>query len=158
MKKIGSILGHSGAILTVALAAISPFVLMGWFEKAVGDMGLRIHPAYSGGQISHTIARSGYRIVVYKKVGRTTPWQRVSPFIQAQWTPVSGLPAAVSDDVDLDGDGRADVRVSFTTAGLNMDVQPLDPRYHAMHSQGVTSFSTLIARVNDAIVVRLPAD
>ena len=35
---------------------------------------------------------------------------------------------------------------------------PLDPRYRVLHTNGVTSFSALIARVNNAVVVRLPVD
>jgi hypothetical protein len=31
-------------------------------------------------------------------------------------------------------------------------------RYRPMHSRGVTSFSALIARVNDSLVVRIPLD
>jgi hypothetical protein len=158
MKKLNSILGHSGAILTVVLAAASPFVLFGWFQNAIGGMGLRIHPSFSGGELSHTITRPDYRIEVFRSVGRTTPWQRVHPFIQARWTPAAGLPASVSDEVDLDGDGTPDVRVAFRPADLVVDVAPLDARYRAMHSRGVTSFSELIARVNDAVVVRLPVD
>ncbi len=158
MKRITSIFGHTGAILTVVIAAIGPFLLFGWFERAIGGLGLKIHPEYSGGELSHTITRPGYRILILKRVGKTTPWQRVEPFIQAQWTPVSSLPPSVSDDVDLDGDGKADVRVSFKPADLIVDATPLDPRYHKMHSKGVTSFSALIARVNDGIVVRLPVD
>jgi hypothetical protein len=158
MKRITSVLGYSGAILTVLLAAVTPFVLLGGFQSAIGSLGLKIHPTFSGGELSHTLVRSGYKIVVYKRVGRTTPLQRVEPFIQAQWTPVSALPPSVSDEVDLDGDGRADVRVAFAPAKLAVDVMPLDPRYHTMHSTGVTSFSQLIAQVNDAVVVRLPVD
>ena len=156
MKRIGSIAGHWGAILTVVLAALSPFVLFGWFEHAIGGMGLKVNAEYSGGELSHTIARTGYWILVNKRVGKATPWQRVDPFVQVQWTPGARLPALVADDVDLDGDGKPDVRVTFRPADLVVDVTPLDPRYHSMHSKGVTSFSALIARVNDGIVVRVP--
>jgi len=37
-----------------------------------------------------------------------------------------------------------------------VDVTPLGARYRPMHSRGVTSFSALIARVKDGIVVRIP--
>jgi|WetSurMetagenome_2_1015567.scaffolds.fasta_scaffold907005_2 hypothetical protein len=158
MKRLTSILGHSGAIAALVLAAISPFLLFGWFQQAIGAMGLKIHPSYSGGAVSHIVARPGYRILVYERVGKTTPWQRVAPFVQASWVPTAGLPASVSDDVDLDKDGKPDVRVTFKPADLAVDVIPLNPRYRPMHSNGVTSFSALIARVDDRIVVRLPVD
>jgi hypothetical protein len=156
MKTAGSIIGHGAAVLTVVLAALSPFVLFGWFVQAIGGMGLSVHPGYSGGELSHTITRPGYRILVYRRVGKTTPWQRIDPFVQLRWTPAANLPPSVSDEVDVDGDGREDVRVTFRTADAVMDTVPLASRFRAVHSNGVTSFSNLIARVNDSIVVRLP--
>lgn len=158
MKRLRSILGYSGAILTVALAAITPFVLYGWFQNAIGGLGLKVHPEFSGGEVGHTITRPGYRMLVYRKVERATRWQRVDPFVQIEWTPASGLPAQVSEDVDLDGDGAADVRVAFRPAELVVDAAPLHAPYRASHSRGVTSFSLLIARVDDRILVRLPVE
>jgi len=158
MTRLKSILGYSGAILTVVCAAIAPFLLFGWFTHAIGAAGLRIHPTFSGGDVSHTIERPGYRIVVHKRVGRTSPWQRVGPFVQLVWTPGARLPATVSDEVDLDGDGQPDVRVSFQPAALVLDAVPLHPWCRPVHSRGVTSFGELIARVNGDIVVRLPVD
>jgi hypothetical protein len=158
MKNIKTVLGYSGAILTVALAAATPFVLLGGFTRAIGGLGLKIHPSFSGGELSHTVPGPGYRILVRQRAGKTSPLQRTEPFVQAEWNPLATLPASVSDEVDLDGDGRADVRVAFRPADLVVDVTPLDSRHRAMHSAGVTSFSALIARVNDSIVVRVPVD
>jgi hypothetical protein len=156
MKKLRSILGNTGAVLTLALAALTPFLLYGWFQTAIGAAHLRIDPTYSGGEISHVIARPGYRIVVNRPVPRRSPLQRIGPFVQLTWTPADRLPANFSDDVDLDGDGVPDVRVAIDTQHLVVDVTPLGARYRSMHSQGVTSFSALIARVKDGIVVRIP--
>lgn len=50
------------------------------------------------------------------------------------------------------------LKVNRTLTNLAVDVTPLNGRYRAMHSQGVTSFSALIARVNDSIVVRMPVN
>ena len=60
--------------------------------------------------------------------------------------------------MDLDGDGAPDVRVAIDTHNLVVDVPPLTARYRPMHSQGVTYFSALNARVNDSLVVRIPLD
>ena len=156
MKKLRSILGNSGAVLTLALAALTPFLLFGWFQSAIGAAHLHIDPTYSGGEISHVIERPGYRIVVNRPVPRRSPLQRIGPFVQLAWTPAAALPAHLSDDLDLDGDGAPDVRVAIDTHNLVVDVAPLNARYRPMHSRGVTSFSALIARVKDGIVVRIP--
>jgi hypothetical protein len=158
MKKLRSILGHSGAVLTLVLALLSPFLLFGWFEKAIGAAGLHISPVYSGGEVARVIAREGYRIVVYRPTLRGSPLQRIDPFIQMRWTPEAGLPNAVVDDVDLDGDGTPDVQVRFNPARLVVDVSPLDRHYRPMHSAGVISFSALIGRVGEDIVVRIPLE
>jgi len=156
MRKLRSILGNSGAVLTLALAVLAPFLLFGWFQSAIGAAHLRIDPTYSGGEISHVIERQGYRIVVNRPVPRRSPLQRIGPFVQITWTPADRLPARLSDEVDLDGDGVPDVRVAIDTQNLVVDVTPLGARYRPMHSRGVTSFSALIARVKDGIVVRIP--
>ena len=156
MKKLRSILGNTGAVLTLALAVLAPFLLFGWFQAAIGAARLHIDPTYSGGEISHVIQRPGYRIVVNRPVPRRSPLQRIGPFIQLAWTPAASLPAHLSDDVDLDGDGAPDIRVAIDSHNLVVDVTPLTARYRPMHSQGVTSFSALIARVQDALVVRIP--
>ena len=156
MKRLRSILGNTGAVVTLALAVLTPFLLIGWFQSAIGSTRLRIDPAYSGGEVSRIIQRDGYRIVVNRPVLKRSPWQRVDSFVQIAWTPANRLPARVSEQVDVDGDGTPDVLVGFDTQKLVVDVTPLNPRYRAMHSQGVTSFSALIARVNDGVVVRIP--
>lgn len=158
MKKLTSILGHSGAIAALVVAVLGPFLLFGWFQTGIGAMGLKIHPSYSGGAVSCVVGRPGYRILVHERVGATTPWQRVAPFVQADWVPASALPAYVSDNVDVDGDGKPDFRVAFKPAELTVDAVALNPRYRPLHSRGVTSFSALIARVNDGIVVRIPVE
>ncbi|MGA2268814.1 MAG: hypothetical protein ABSH44_10125 [Bryobacteraceae bacterium] len=156
MKRLRSILGNSGAVLTLVLAVLAPFLLFGWFQGAIGAARLHIDPTYSGGEVWCVIEREGYRMVVNHPVSRRLPWQRIGPFVQITWTPADRLPARVSEQIDIDGDGTPDVLVTFDSKNLIVDVTPLGARYRAMHSQGVTSFSALIARVKDGIVVRIP--
>jgi hypothetical protein len=156
MKKMRSILGNAGAWVTIALAVLTPFLLYGWFERAVGSAGLRIDPEYTGGEIARVIQRDGYRIEVYRPLARRSPLQEIDPFVQMTWRPADRLPARVSDEVDVDGDGVPDLLVSFDPKTLQGAVTPRDGRFRAMRGSGVTSFSELIARVNDGIVVRAP--
>ncbi len=156
MKKLRSILGNTGAWLALAAALLTPFVLLGWFQRAIGASRLRIHPVYSGGEIARVVDRGDYRIEVFRPVRRSSPLQRIGSFVQLSWKPAAHLPARVSDEVDVDGDGAPDLRVSFNPARMEVEVEPRDRRFQPMRSAGVTSFSALIARVNDAIVVRAP--
>ncbi|MBZ5585074.1 MAG: hypothetical protein LAQ30_23260 [Acidobacteriia bacterium] len=156
MRKLRSLLGNTGAVLTLAAALLTPFLLLGWFQRAIGSAGLRVHPEYSGGEIARVVERGDYRIEVFRPVPRSSPLQRIGPFVQMAWKPAARLPARVSDEVDVDGDGAPDLLVSFDPARLEVAVAPRNARFQAMRSAGVTSFSALIARVGDAIVVRAP--
>ena len=60
--------------------------------------------------------------------------------------------------MDLDGDGTPDLKVSFDTASLRMEVTPLHAGYRGVHVKGMISFSEPIARVKDGIVVRVPLE
>ena len=158
MKRLRSILGNAGAVATLAVALVTPFLLMGKFEDAVAALRLRIDPQYSGGEVARVIQREGYQVVVRRPVRRRSQLQRTHPFVQMTWTPAAKLPARVSEEVDLDGDGTPDLKVRFDTASLRMEVTPLHAGYRAVHVKGAISFSELIARVNDGIVVRVPLE
>jgi len=162
MHRIRPILGYGGAVLTLTAALLTPFFLYGWFEKVIGSTGLTIHPVYSGGEVSHVIPRGAYSILVNRPVLKTSPLQRHNSFIQLTWTPVAGLPAHVADEVDLDRDGRLDVRVEFDVPkdaerDLEVRATPLSGRVRAMYVKGTSSLFALIARVKDTVVVRIPA-
>jgi hypothetical protein len=161
MKRLKSILGYTAAALTVAAAVLTPFLLFEFFTKRVAATGVRVDPAYTGGEIARETARAGYRVRVHRPVRPHTPLQRLDPFVQLDWTPASALPPRISEEADLDGDGRPDIRVSFAVPGdpavaLRVDVEPLNGLAKPLRGAGKESFSTLIARVGDSIVVRVP--
>jgi hypothetical protein len=153
-------LGYTGAVVTVFAAVLVPFVLYGQFSKAFASLGLHVDEMYSGGPKVRTVQLSGYTIDVHRQVSPHL-FQTEKPFVQLDWKPVSALPAHVSDVVDIDGDGQPDVRVTFDVprdpkALLRVDVESLNPRYKAMQIVGKPKFSSLIVRVDDAILVRIP--
>ncbi|MFZ0960016.1 MAG: hypothetical protein WAO35_03865 [Terriglobia bacterium] len=161
MRRLLAVLGYSVAVLTIAVAVVGPVFWFGFFGHAAASTRLRIDPMYTGGEPARTIARDGYRIVVYKPVPKRAPLSQAVPFVQIVWTPASKLPATISESVDLDGDGRPDCVVSFSVprdpkAKLNVNVEPLTPSVLPMHHVSFDSWSSLIARVNDTIIVRVP--
>ncbi len=158
--RILSILAYTGAGLMLLVAVCVPFVLMGVFSNVVAHAGLHIDATYSGGTIARTIQRDGYRIVVYQPV-QPRLLERVEPFVQIVFEPADSLPAHVSDEVDLDGDGRPDVRVSFSLpadAGTKMrgDVTALNGGYVSLANVADKSFSRMVVRAGNQIVVRVP--
>jgi hypothetical protein len=135
---------------------------MGVFSNVVAHAGLHIDATYSGGTIARTIQREGYRIVVYQPV-QPRLLERVEPFVQIVFEPVNSLPARVSDEVDLDGDGRPDVLVSFSVpadagAKLRGDVTALNGGYVSLVNVADQSFSRMVVRSGNQIVVRVPVN
>ena len=161
MKRLIPILGYTAAALTVIAAVLIPFLLMNVFTRGVAATGVRIDPSFTGGEPVRTVQQAGYQVVIHRPVLRRSPLARVDSFVQLDWKPAAALPARVSEEIDLDGDGRADLRAVFEVprdpgAGLHVDVTPLTGHVRPMLGVGKESFSSLIARVGDAIVVRVP--
>jgi hypothetical protein len=161
MKRLTAILGYGAAVLTIAVAVVGPLVWFGVFSRAAAKTSLRIDPIYTGGEPARTIARDGYQIVIYRPVPKRAPLSQAASFVQIVWKPAAALPPAISDPVDLDGDGQPDCQVSFQAprdprAKLRVTVKSFTNLVQPMNEVGKDSFSSLIARVNDTIVVRVP--
>ena len=160
MKMPTAKLGYTAAGLTVFAAVLAPFLLWGLLTKGFSSLGLHVDEVYTGGAKIRTVQAAGYTIDIHRQVSPHL-FQREKPFVQLDWKPASALPPHVSDVVDIDGDGKPDIRVSFDVprdakTPLRVDVEPLNPRYEAMQNVGKDKFSALIVRVDDAILVRIP--
>ena len=158
--KLRAKLGVAGAVLTLVAALLVPFVMYGLITKGVTQLGLHVDEVYSGGPAVRTIQKDGYAIVVHRPV-MPHMLQSEKPFVQIDWKPVGALPARVSDVVDVDGDGRPDIRVSFDAkndpkAELRVNVELMNNRFEAMRNAGKEKYSRLIVRVDDSILVRVP--
>lgn len=158
--KLRPILGYTAASATVLAALLTPFVLFPRFASGFAALPLHVDEVYSGGPKARTVEMGAYSIEIHRPV-RPHFLQSEKPFVQLDWTPVSALPAHVSDMVDIDGNGQPDISVSFDVpkdpkAPLRVNVEPLTPRYQAMHGVGKERFSRLIVRVDNEILVRVP--
>ena len=158
--KVRATLGYTAAGATVLLALLVPFFLYGQFTKGFASLGLHVDEMYSGGPKVRTIQTATYSIDIHRPVFPHM-LQTEKPFVQLDWKPVNALPQHVSDMVDIDGDGKPDVYVSFDVpkdpkAPLRLDVESLNPRYEAMRNVGKQKYSSLIVRVDNAILVRIP--
>jgi hypothetical protein len=153
-------LGYTAAALTMLAALLTPFLLMGSFAKGFVALGLHVDEIYSGGPKLRIVPMGSYSIVFHRPVSPHV-LQSAKPFVQLDWTPVSALPRHVSDLVDMDGDGRPDLRVTFDVpqnpkAPLRVNVESFNPRYEAVQNAGKEEYSRLIVRVDNAILVRVP--
>ena len=153
-------LGYTAAGLTILVAVLVPFQLTGLFTKGFAALGLHVDEIYSGGPKVRTIKSANYSVDIHRTV-YPHMLQSETPYVQLDWSPVNSLPARVSDQVDIDGDGQPDVRVNFDVpkdprAPLRVNIDSLNPRYEAMRQVGKDRFSRLIVRVDNAILVRIP--
>lgn len=160
MKLPTSKLGYTAAFITVVAAILVPFFLTGYFSKVFASMGFHVDEMYSGGPKVRTIAVGEYSIDVHRQVDPHM-LQREKSFVQLDWKPVSKLPSIVSDLVDIDGDSRPDVRVDFAVPSdektpLTATVRSMNPRFQSREHLAKDKLSSLIVRVDDAIVVRVP--
>lgn len=153
-------LGYTAAALTMLAALLTPFLLVGSIAKGFAALPLHVDEIYSGGPKLRTLPMGSYAIAIHRQVSPHM-LQSEKPFVQLDWTPASALPRHVSDLVDVDGDGRPDLRISFDVpqdpkASLRVDVESFNPRYEAMQNAGKEKYSRLIVRVDNAILVRIP--
>jgi hypothetical protein len=160
MTRLTGALGYTAAVATLLAALLTPFVLIGGFTRGVAALGLRVDPVYLGGREARVVSRDGYAIAVNEIVRPAGLWPQAGPFVQLTWSPASKLPAHVADEVDVDGDGRADVLMSFDVprdagAELSADAVARSPMVATVRLAG-HAFDAMIVRVGDRIVVRLP--
>jgi len=158
--KILPVLAYMGAAATLVLAALTPFVLMGYFSRLVAATGIHVDPVYTGGTVARTLPRGAYQIDIYSPV-LPHALQHVDPFVQIAFRPVSALPTHFSEAIDLDGDGQPDVQVSFTlpaNAKLRPagDVVALNGKYQSFRIPVAGSFSQLMVEANGAMLLRVP--
>ena len=161
MKRLISLLGYTAAGLTVAFAALTPFVFYGYFSRIVAGAGFHIDPVYSGGDPERVIDRGSYQLVVHRPVPDQTLLGIRESFVQLTWKPAAALTGRVSEEIDVNNDSRPDLRVEFEVprdpeAELRVDVVPLAPLVQPMSRVAKESFTRLIARVGNDIVVRVP--
>lgn len=158
--KAKATLGISAAALTLAIAVLVPFFLFTGLPKLFGRMGLEIDPVVRGGALERSIAEDGYKITVHHEV-LPHLLQREQPFVQIDFSPAGALPKHVVQEIDVDGDGQADLRVSFDVPAdaktpMRGEIVSLSPRFRCVPNLAKRQFSELIVRVDDAILVRAP--
>ncbi len=162
-KRLLAVLAYVGAALSLIVAACTPFVLLGAFSQAVARTGVHVDAVYSGGTIARTIMRDGYQIDVYRPV-QPHELQDADPFVQIAFRPAASLPRRLNTELDLDGDGRSDVRINLVMPGNPRarptgEVVALNEAYRSFRMPGnEIGFSELIVQSNGAVLVRIPVN
>ena len=163
MGMFKQIFGYLAATGVLVVLILGPFVLMPCFSRLVGELGIRPHPRYAGGPVVRTLQRGGYQIELSAPAGAMGPLERTRPFVQVAWSPAEAVPEVVDERLDLHGDGRPEVRLSFRVprdprTPLQGRVEVLDAtRVEPLAELGRSAdLSAMLVRVDHRIVARIP--
>ena len=116
MKRILSILGYTWAVFCIFIV-LATFFKMTYFGPALASItGVKVSPWYSGGEVKTSIDHDGYRTLIHRPVFDGLFSDRKEGFIQIKWEPIRTLPPIIAEEVDYDGDGKADFLVRLDTA------------------------------------------
>jgi len=117
IHKIKSLLGWSWAAAGLVIVLATFMGNNFWAEGLVKVTGLKVSPWFSGGEIARTVEHNGYRTLVHEPVFDGLIGKRAEGFVRIDWKKTDGgqLPARFEEDLDLNGDGRADCRLALDT-------------------------------------------
>lgn len=120
-------LGYLLAIVLIPLALAVFIGLNDWAKLLASSSGLRISPWFSGGEVIQTRARPGHEMRIHKPVFDALVGERSKGFVQIDWAPKSSVPAKIDETIDIDGDGKADLRVLWNIRADKIELESLAP-------------------------------
>ena len=167
MHGLRSTLGYVTVSLVLAALVTTPFVLLPRFSKLIAGLGIRVHPQIVGGPVVRTLERGTYRVAISAPVGAIGPLEHYPRFVQVSWSPLDALPDRIDEQLDLDGDGRPEVGITFAVpkdpaTPLEGEVNVLDPSrveattFLTRRGGFIYDLSALFVRLEDRVVARFP--
>jgi hypothetical protein len=127
IQKTKSILGYSWAALC-AILVLATFVGMGvWAQALARATGIKVSPWFSGGEVARTIDHASYQTLVREPVFEGLFAERAEGFVQLEWQPKAHqtLPSLIEEELDVDGNGRADLKIQIDTTSNSTQLTPL---------------------------------
>lgn len=115
MRKLKAILGYTTAALAVPVILAALIGMETWSRVIVEATGITVSPWFSGGEIRRTIEHGTYQTRIRRPVFDALIGQRRKGFVQIDWEPLAALPEVIEEEIDYDGDGRSDFRVTLDT-------------------------------------------
>jgi hypothetical protein len=127
MTRVKSVLGYIAAALSIfAMFATLPAIVI-LPQPFISATGLTTIARYSGGEVVRTVAHGTYRTQVHRMVFDALIGETKTGFIQVGWAPPEGLPAEIDEEIDANGDGQADFRVSVDTTNKTSTLEGYAP-------------------------------
>jgi hypothetical protein len=115
MKTLKGILGYIWAFLAIFIA-LATFMGHDYFSKGLASAtGVTVSPWFSGGEVARTVDHGAYNTYLHRPVFDALIGERRKGFIQLKWEPYEGLPPVIKEQIDYNGDSRADFFITLNT-------------------------------------------
>jgi hypothetical protein len=124
MRKLKTFLGYAVAALGVPIILVTLMGMQFWTETFVSVTGVTISPWFTGDKVAHTVDHDGYHTDIHQPVFDALIGERRKGFVQIDWGPLHALPARVDEEIDVDGDGQADLRIEVDTESKQAILTP----------------------------------
>jgi hypothetical protein len=113
IAKLKSISGYGWASLCLIVVLATFMGLNFWAKILAKDTGIQISPHFSGGEIRQTVDHGSYKTLIHRMVFDGLVNERSKGFVQIDWVPQEKqqLPAAIEEELDIDGDGSNDISI-----------------------------------------------
>ena len=160
MRAFTSVPGYAIAGLSLAILASMP-VLLPHLIRAAEALPLAPDPIFAGSEVTRTLQRPGYQILIHRPVPALAAIPGTPAFLQLDWTPVAALPPVVEERLDLGGDGVFDTFIRFEVprdprALLTADLTCTSSRVASLKGIQRQALSTLVVRSGERIILRVP--
>lgn len=145
--KARAICGYILAVLAVPLVLVTFVGGADLSKLLVAATGLRVSPWYTGGEVVREIDHGAYKTMIHRPVFDGLLWPTAEGFVQVRWWPRQQFPARLAEDIDYDGDGRADFHVELDTVAGSSTLRADDPRVIGL-GETLRVTETWVVRVN----------
>lgn len=126
MRKILAIPAYLWAVACFLLIPVT-FVRNDAFAEQLATLSfMKVHPIYSGGELSRTYEADSLLISVNKPVAAVLLGNR-KQMVQVSFSKRGQLPGMIDQTIDYDLDGNPDFRVIINTSNGETNLAPIDP-------------------------------
>lgn len=120
-------LGYTWGALCIVVVLATFFGLGFWPKALANATGIKVSPIYTGGEVARVIDHGVYRTVVHEPVFDGLFTKRSEGFVQIDWVPTEGnpLPEVIEEELDVDGNQTADLRIRIHPADGDCRLMPI---------------------------------
>jgi hypothetical protein len=128
MDRIRSLLGYTVAWLAVPMVMATFIGMNFWSYQLANITGVKVSPWYTGGEEIRTIQHGSYQTILHRPVFDGLLWEKKEGFIQINWKPLNVVPAKLDEEIDWNGEGKADFRIEWDTQSNVVKLSPFSPQ------------------------------